>query len=50
MNSKFITLCHAFKYSILTETKGDMILETLLDSFKQFKLNYISLPKLIREL
>ena len=38
------------------ETKVDMILETLLNSFKQFKLNYnmnklmMSFPKLIKEL
>ena len=38
------------------ETKVDMILETLSNSFKQFKLNYnmnklmMSFPKLIKEL
>ena len=37
------------------ETQVDMVLETLLDSFKQFKLNYnmnkmvMSLPELIRD-
>ena len=38
------------------ETQVDMVLETLLDSFKQFKLNYsinkmvVTLTKLMREL